>query len=63
MKPIDHGQHQQAKYATCSCLGKQALSPGLAQKIAARQRRTGKGSSNAYRCRTCGQWHVGAREK
>jgi predicted RNA-binding Zn-ribbon protein involved in translation (DUF1610 family) len=41
------------------CNGKQSfVSPHLARKIIARDRRR-KGGMNVYRCRECGQFHIG----
>ena len=41
------------------CLGKEALSGGVAKKIANRMRHRGSNGPHAYRCRLCGRWHVG----
>lgn len=47
--------------AICPYFGKDMLSKGQAKKTAkGMQRRTGENIS-AYKCRTCGKWHVGQR--
>jgi hypothetical protein len=47
---------------TASCLGKSAYQTQMqAQAAIGRRRRNNKDRAplNAYRCRYCGQWHVG----
>jgi hypothetical protein len=41
------------------CTGKDPLSPERARQIAKRMTRKHGANVNAYRCRACGQWHVG----
>jgi len=46
------------RYAA-DCLGKEAfVDPALARKVMARMRRKRR-PVGVYRCRHCGQWHIG----
>ena len=52
-------EHQRAEATAAMCAGKDALTPGLARKIARRMRRKRKANVEPYRCPHCGEWHVG----
>lgn len=39
------------------CEGKEIFKADVAKQVAERMRRRGK-SVTAYKCRTCGEWHV-----
>ena len=59
-QPLDCGKFRQTKYATNACVGKSPMSREVAGQVAARMRRgTFDRTVTAYRCKTCGQWHVG----
>ena len=57
-QPHDLGTYGQAKYNISSCKGKEAMLPAIARKAANRMKRRVP-SAEAYRCKTCGHWHVG----
>ncbi len=48
-----------SEFAITSCEGKAQMNHERAEKVAKRMRRDGYGKMRAYRCRSCGWWHVG----
>lgn len=47
-------------FERAQCVGKQQFaSKALARAVARRDRRTGASDYHAYRCKTCGLWHIG----
>lgn len=45
------------------CEGKDGMPASVAKQTAKRMRNKYKANVSAYRCRACGQWHVGGRPK
>lgn len=55
--------HPTRRQIAVQCLGKEKFERGMAQKVAAKMRRSLRaraGHINFYRCKICGGYHIGS---